>query len=369
METTEEKNVFVCHDCDNEKNIDERRNINGGNYSVCESCYEENNYFTCEQCEEALSDSCYDQDGICRSCAEANQENEDREGSDTSDREYDQSDKHVEAGKRAVSCEIECYYPDRETQERVSDELPEEIGIAEDGSLGGGGKEFQTPKLSGAKGMRLLKKLCDKLVKNDYRVNKTCGVHIHLDTSDIMGKHDQIQKLILFYLAFEPVLYSFLPYSRRKNGYCLPLAQFYQENEIVNANSVEELEKIWYREQSREHIEQRKKNRQDQTRYAGVNLHSLLSNGHIELRHHSGTMDYLKIKSWIDLYCAILDLVASKESVEIGRLTEVKYMLELSGKMRAMFELLKLEEPLQAYFTARAEKFAGVVKEENICVE
>ncbi len=355
---------FTCEDCDKLTHHDEGYSINDGSYYVCEDCYD-SDYFSCDDCGLRLNNDEYAQDGYCNECY---RNREDEDSSDSFYRDYHTGDTYTTKGKRAFSCEIECYYPDYDTMESVYEDMPSGVGVSDDGSLSNKGKEFQTPKLSGKKGEKVLKELCDLLGKNDFYVNKSCGLHIHLDTEDYHGDLNKLKKLILFYLNFEPVIYSYLPYSRRKNTYCLPLSSFYHEAEITEAQSVEELEQIWYREQDLEKIKQRKSNGHDSTRYAGVNLHSLLSNGHIELRHHSGTIDYDKIRNWIKLHETILDTISTK-NVAWEALKEAKYILTLEGKQEKMFQLLGLPKKLEAYLTARAEKFGNVVKEETPCVE
>lgn len=348
----------ICTDCGRSENNDDTTWVNDD--PICQRCYE-NNYFYCEGCNRDYHNDEYGSDGMCSGC-----ENSDEDS--TPCRNYDKSDVCVESGKRAYSCEIECYYPDRDSFDNVVNNIPTCVGYTDDGSLDDNGKEFITPKLSGETGDKVLKTLCEQLNKNNFTVTKSCGLHVHIDTSDIAGNVDKIKKLILFYLIFEPVIYSYLPYSRRINRYCMPLTEFYHENELKRANNIQELEKIWYREQDIERIEYRKKERYDQSRYAGVNIHSLLSNGHIEIRHHSGTTDYGKIKNWIDLHCAILDTVVNGD-FNLDDLLKVKYLLELSQKQQKMFDMLKLSSKLKKYLVARYKKFGKNNKDETICVE
>jgi hypothetical protein len=267
----------------------------------------------------------------------------------------------VEAGKRAYSCEIECYYNDIDDLEKVSKEITPQIGITDDGSLDDNGKEFITPKLSGVIGEKTLRKLCKELNANNFYVNRTCGLHIHLDCSDYKTDNgelniDKVKKLFLFYLAFEPVIYSYLPLSRRKNTYCLPLNSFFHEKEINEAQELNRLEQIWYREQDFDRIKDRKSEKYDSTRYAGINFHSLFSNGHLEIRYHTGTIDYRKIKNWIDLHVAILDYIRNDNYAwaEIG---EVKFLSQLQDKQARLFKLLNLPKTIQKYLISRQKKF------------
>ena len=360
-------NYCTCQNCLKIINQCDSCSADGGDTIICQNCCD-NDYFYCNRCETYLRNRYCGTDGLCQNCYNEINDNSDNSDSSSINRKYHQANDYVEAFKRAYSCEIETYYPDYDEIEAVAEILPKAIGISDDGSLSDNGKEFQTPKLSGDKGDKLLKNLCETLVKHNFSVDKSCGLHIHLDGSDYEGNSSLIKKLWLFYLIFEPVLYSYLPYSRRTNRYCMPLAQFYQETEISLAQDTEKLEKIWYREQRADSISKRKAEKYDRSRYAGVNLHSLFSNGHLEIRHHSGTIDYKKIKNWIELHLAIMDGIA-KGNFSTEQLLKAKYALNLEAKQEIMFSLLALTDETKAYFLARLKKFGSIVKEETICVE
>ena len=385
---------FTCDDCDDTSHIDDMHKVDDD--KICESCFD-NNYSICNNCEitihnddtysagyRSFCENCYHDryfycDGCCEDISIDNRSRNDDNycidcnGDDESnidDMRYTDDKRYCNDTDRIYSAEIECYYPSSEALKKVYDKLPEGMGMTDDGSLNSMGKEFQTPKLSGEKGDKLLKELCHSLVDNEFTVNRTCGLHIHLDTSDYKTNREAIKTLLMFYLVFEPVLYSYLPYSRRSNRYCMPLSQFYHESEILNCYSVPDIETLWYREQDHDKIDDRKKNHYDQTRYAGVNFHSMLANGHIELRHHSGTLDYNKIDKWIKLHVKILDLV-SKGNIEMNQLLKIKFLLQLSEKQDAMFEMLGLDTDLVKYFKTRQKLFMKDTEAstEIICAE
>lgn len=490
-----------CEDCLEYCDSDNMKSVYDGDRYVCDSCYEEN-YFYCEGCGYSRHNVDYCEDNRCNQCCD----NYDDERHPNVNRPYSKNDDLVNKDHRAYSCEIECYYKKYNELETVASEIHKSIGISDDGSLGEYGKEFQTPKLSGTKGDKVLKDLCKTLNKNNCYVDRTCGLHIHLDTSDMAcdttprltkyekdmliglensnlnvkdflrgfggyiiwkrivelilerkpqtkyfeeiiaqlkewrditsietlndiakeinfedgtsimwdttrtnplytletdvrtlhrpvtiasmiiqeefndsyqvcgGSSDyekfrKIKNIMLFYIAFEPVIYSYLPMSRRTNRYCMPISSFFHEKEIENCNNYKDLEKIWYREIDHETIEERKANKYDDTRYCGVNMHSLFSNNHIEIRFHSGTIDYKKIKMWADLHIAILDAI-SQNKINSDKLRTIKYTLDLSQKQDEMFKMINLPKNIQDYFKARQQTFGTITKEnENICVE
>ena len=357
-----------CDDCGEIERRDDLIYIDNTEEHLCDSCYERQDCFICDGCGETLTGDCYGQDGYCQNCWG----DRERDNGEDFNRGYDKSDRLVEEGKRAFSCEIECYYPDDDIDllREAIENIDEGVGMSEDGSLDDCGKEFQTPKLSGEKGEKVLKDLCRELNDRNFYVNRTCGLHIHLDAKDFQGDTEKIKRLMLFYLIVEPLLLSYLPFSRRKNRFCLPLSQFYHEQEIREANDITDIEKMWYREQSQERIENRKKYRYDNTRYAGVNMHSMLSNNHLEIRHHSGTIDYTKIINWIRLHVRVLDKI-SRNEIPLDEIINLKNILNLSQRQSKVFEMLDLEEDLQKYFIARNRKFGKEIEEDEktLCAE
>lgn len=385
--------VFICCECDEEfKDKDDIKESESGDI-YCESCYDDN-FFTCNECSEeshvdnavhyydgTMCESCYSNDFYtCRGCDEVTRNEENCESCEDEgnlpDRDYNDGDEYTIQSARAYSCEIECYYPSMRVMREVAEEIPREIGITSDASLDDRGVEFNTPKLSGAKGEKLLRNFTNTLVENGFKVNTSCGLHVHLDGSDFTRTRYSIQKLMIFYLVYEDVIMSFLPISRRDNRYCLPLTEFYHLNEIKNATSIESLEKIWYREQSKESIEHRKKDRHDSSRYAGINFHSLLANGHLEIRYHSGTINFEKIFNWIKLNVLIMDkIIASVKNTDVyggdrvqsklslTPLLKTKFTLGLPEKTKLFFEALNVPEDMQEYFLKRQKEFAGNAEE------
>lgn len=62
--------------------------------------------------------------------------------------------------------------------------LPEGWGAKSDGSIrssrGRVGVEFVSPVLSGADGLRQIKRVCEKFREWDVKVNDSCGLHVHV---------------------------------------------------------------------------------------------------------------------------------------------------------------------------------------------
>lgn len=356
------------------------------------------------------------------------------------------NEKNIEQSKRIYSAEIECNFAKSQKDVvALGKVIPKAVGIEHDGSLGQRGVEIVTPRLAGDNGQKLIAQVCNEMKKLKFGIDVQCGLHVHIDMSDIFTpvklsqaelraipskpskprKHtlnelksyysghgnideliknhvksekkemaeylnqleayedytkrenereanesnsksvDILRRIMLFYIVFEPVIASFLPMSRRTNRYCYPLSKFYSEREIHLCRNVTAFEKLWYRDDSKRNREQRKREKYDSSRYAGVNFHSLLKDGHIEVRFHSGTTQAEKILQWVALNVAIIDFCQNsinESSIEsfIEITLKAKHSVSLNEKTDSFIALLKsakLTESTAAYFKARQKKF------------
>jgi hypothetical protein len=255
--------------------------------------------------------------------------------------------------------------PTGEKKAKVSHELPRSIGVHEDGSIGGKGYgiEICTPPASGDKGENLLKEVCDIMARNGATVNKSCGLHVHLDVKEIDNRnanemYRSVQRLWLFYLTFEDVLMSFLPPSRRSSNYCQSLKSDYHFREIAEAQNIDKLEKIWYRVSNQRDIVECKSESKHQTRYRGINMHTLFSERHIEIRFHSGTINFKKIAEWVNLHARIIDF-AFNNNIDFEYMKKLSSSIDEGAKTREFFDMLKLSKGSRDYFLSRQEVFKG----------
>lgn len=386
-ESCKDKLYTICSSCDDYTNVNGVRNTSNGD-TICDSCYEDA-YFTCEGCNEILySNDNYCCDGYCNQCC-SNHNNEDSNALDSFERSYSKNTNlflsnkvgNIIKTKRIFSTEIECYYPDYNALENLAESIPDEVGLSPDGSLNNNGVEVITPKLSGQKGETLINSICDEMKYNTFTVNKSCGLHIHIDAgrkliraSDIKSDENNPEKLkmlFLFYYIFDDVLLSFMPKSRRDNHYCMKLSKAYPDEDmyekVLKCKTLSQFDELWYKDSDKRKIKDRKKNKYDNTRYAGVNFHSLLSNNHIEIRFHSGTTDKTKILYWIQLNCRILDrIIAGK--ITLSQITNLN-LSKMSDKTKLFFNLIKVSKEIEAFYIERQCKFVLDIEDtENICV-
>lgn len=269
---------------------------------------------------------------------------------------------------RIFSAEIECYYSNGKSIKAL-EEVADGIGYTGDGSLETNGIEFQTPKLKGANGEQQLRALCTLLQRSGYSVDKTTGLHVHLDGKGLIGrKYSEpvaLKQLWYFYRVFDDVILSFLPRSRRANHYCKATKEVVNLTSIKNLSTLEELERVWYRDSSSSSINYRKGHKYDNSRYAGINLHPLLASRHLEIRFHGGTLNAVKILEWVSLHQRIADL-AGKKKLPTELLEKVSGVeIDLETQTKVFFELLDLPNHTKKYFEQRQKTFARSVGSEG----
>lgn len=294
------------------------------------------------------------------------------------------------------SCEIECYGKDKRAVAQFSHRCSRQIGMCHDGSLTspiGFPIELQTPILKGKRGEILIANLCTDLIGSGFKVDKSCGLHIHLDGSEFnlntiemikgLTRPTNVIALYLAYRLFDPVIVSLLPSTRRANRYCSSFNDgAIHNNQSIHVDpisvsamkmrkikTIKEFENYWYKTGGDyERVLRAKGSRYTVSRYFGVNFHSLLAQNHLEIRYHSGTLNYEKIMYWIEFHGKIIEKVLSRalsiESIEvlIGR------ELSLEKLTDAMFNILELNDDVVEYLKERQTKFKDVVASEEILI-
>jgi len=169
----------------------------------------------------------------------------------------------------------------------------------------------------------IMKKVCDLLSKAGATVNKSCGMHVHLDM-----RNRDAEKAYQNLLSAQGILFKMNPKSRIEK---------YAKKVIERNFEV-------------------MKNKPDhgEYRYLGINPIAMHRHQTIETRIHSGTIDYTKITNWI----AILVKIANHKERIIKNFVSLKLFCEE----------FNIDAKLKAYMLERIEKFKtkkdGVVQVE-----
>lgn len=225
--------------------------------------------------------------------------------------------------------------------------------------------EFVSPILSGPTGEDFIKKTVKSIRKNGVTVNSTCGMHVHVDTSEYDPESQDYQKLFGLYFAFENILFSLVPKTRKTNRYCQPWRNFNMHEDVnvtsfTNTKNLHEFAQIFFDDSNSdfdELLEEHCDGKYNSIRYYALNFYCLLRsirNGetpHVEFRHHSGTMNERKILEWVNL-CT--QLVAIAPTLKMEKINEL-----INGcTIDDMFKVLKINKASRTYLLKRAAKFA-----------
>ena len=282
--------------------------------------------------------------------------------------------------------EIEAYGKDEGTVALTARELPPSLGVAHDGSLQsdiGYPIEFQTPILKGVRGEIYLANVCDKLVEKKFKIDKTCGLHVHFDGKELTRDWSKVFTYYLFHRVFEDFTMSLLPSTRRNNKYCADFKSTIEHSGrthrfedlsssfsyIGRINTLEDFAKFWYKTESSNDIYSMVSSRYVPSRYFGVNLHCLIKDRHLEIRYHSGTLNYEKIFYWTELHGKMIEKVLDGTVTNELLQSIFSQSLTLPQLTGYMFELLGLSNDTKEYLMDRQDKFKDIEKSEEILVD
>lgn len=266
---------------------------------------------------------------------------------------------------RVFSFEMEAVI-DHDQVGKLGTTLPTEAGLSGDGSITpvhGMGVEVQSPRLRGVRGEEFVSRTSAAFKSVGATLNDSCGMHIHLDGADLIpySRSEYPQALIQLwqaYLVFEDVIFSFVPYDRRINAFCRPLREYFKVTEVEFAQSMYDLEKLWYKQQNSRSLSTEKQHHHHASRYFGVNFHSLLGPGkHLEIRHHSATTNAKKVLHWANLHALIMD-ASVKGLFTPDVLQDAQARSSLKDKTKALFALIGLSKSSQTYFMERQKRFS-----------
>ena len=125
-----------------------------------------------------------------------------------------------------------------------------------------------------------LKEILRCIREDGGSVNKSCGLHVHMDISDLSFR--DIRTIVYKYNQFEEEIDKFMPKSRRKgnHSYCLPTNQVYDKihKRLRDCGAFDE---------------------GDFEKYRKINLGKMDTTQTMEFRHHSGTLNFTKIINWV----------------------------------------------------------------------
>lgn len=160
--------------------------------------------------------------------------------------------------------------------------------VTTDASIGYDNGELVSPILRGEEGLAALQKACRAMVAAGIRVNRTCGIHVHVGAADLNSK--EVAAVCKRYAVQEDTFDSIMPASRRHNNsrWCASMKNFTIRME--NATSMSSVSRMFH-----------------DNRYCKVNVQSYMRQSTIEFRQHSGSLNATKISNWVKLVTKFVD--------------------------------------------------------------
>ena len=314
--------------------------------TICDRC-EESEYWWCESCDslcqngdECCDDCSDDEDCECDSCVNRRRE---RGIQFTTLKKIKEKELFIAGSilklNRGAGIELEMVrYKDNEKRKELK--TRDYFMVTTDGSVGGAGVEIVSNILKGSDMEIPLKDFLDDSDGIKLEVNKTCGYHVHINTSDY-GTHN-IKDLWQTYFNIEQAMFSVVSPSRRnnKNSYCLTMQEVYKNRYPTNFQKIRELSDMaaeFYKGDDPKH-------KYNSKRYAWANFHSLFRDNNIEIRLHQGTCNYEKVIHWVALNVAIVEYVKKYGTIIGTTIEEILSILLQKGL---------IEKSTQAFYLQR----------------
>ena len=166
--------------------------------------------------------------------------------------------------------------------------------VVTDGSISGPagyvGLEIVSPPLSDA-GLAQVEQVCQTLIAQGARVNKSCGLHVHIGARTL--SLNAMKNLAWLYHDYEESIDGLLPPSRRANNayYARSVKATLNKEVLDAARDVQGIIRAINYGQ----------------RFCKLNFAAYLRHGTVEFRQHSGTVDPNKVTKWIILCQQMVD--------------------------------------------------------------
>lgn len=144
--------------------------------------------------------------------------------------------------------------------------------------------------------------------------SKQCGIHVHIG----VGNHNikTLKNLVNYMSSYQDVIYKALDIQACRERWCKKLEPMLIDKfNQRGLDSMEKGETAWYGEGR----ERGKHDHYNQTRYHGLNLHSVFSKGTIEFRLFNGTLHAGEIRSYVTFCLAMSNFALNAKSIRRSR--------------------------------------------------
>ncbi len=159
------------------------------------------------------------------------------------------------------------------------------------------GKEFISPPLSGDKGLAEIRGFCEEACTRQWRVNSTCGLHIHIGMGDLSPT--ALQRVAYAYHLTYKLWSAFVSPERDGNRMCGAPRCSIEDILEINTDDYEGWD-IFVSKQDR---------------FEFLNWRAFIVHGTVEFRGLEGTLDGDLICNWVKAHVKFIEYV-SKKSLE-----------------------------------------------------
>lgn len=178
--------------------------------------------------------------------------------------------------------------------------------VVTDGSLTDHGMEVLTTPSAGRQLIHTAEAVTKNLRMMGWEDTMACGAHAHVNFPSKDEKY--IRRMIKMAYKLEPFIHERINPNRRNGRYCHDIRDRFSGYDLDN----EAVEYIIYGDEETDgEWDDRKRDKYDDARYVGVNMHSIFFRGTVEFRYLEGTTDAKKLASFGLLYAGIVEYVFS----------------------------------------------------------
>ena len=177
--------------------------------------------------------------------------------------------------------------------------------------------ELVSPVLNYYQDIAVLQGIARRLRRAGGFVNKTCGIHIHLDGAGHTAR--SIRNFINIIASHNDLFYKALQIAPERMQYCQKMDLWLVEQmNQKKPKTLEQLEDIWY-----EKYTGRRSNHYHGSRYHFLNLHSFFHGNHtVELRGFNGTLHAGKIRAYVVFALALNHQALTQKNARYHKVQE-----------------------------------------------
>lgn len=182
-------------------------------------------------------------------------------------------------------------------EDRYSARAPQGVWkCTHDGSCG---NEAVSPVLNDEAGLNELRDAMRAISNAGGHVDRRCGTHVHLDTSDLDGP--AIARFVKLYVDHQEDIDDLMPRSRRGNYYARRVDVVELDTIVQAFTAMRSTPRGWGQER----------------RYRSINVMAFPKHGTIEIRQHQGTLNFGKLRAWVMLLMAMVEVARLDRCAEV----------------------------------------------------